>query len=365
MNSYDYPDVTAVQRAFAASGKRHLVLTGGRGAGKSTLLSAFFGGEIRPGITTEACPGVCVTLHDNLGGDRFTVGRFDAALPGNERKMRAVPGVFDIKGAAILRRLAEADAAAAGEWVTLDEIGYLEADSADYVCALGALTDKKRVAAVVRREVLPTLSVFTDRDDVFVFDLDAPHGRTGCVIMASGMGVRFGGNKLMAPFHSKPMIAQILRATDGIFARRIVVTRHADVRTYCEALGADVLLHDLPGRNDTVRLGLAAVGEGTDACMFCPADQPLLRRSTVSALAMTAAGDPGMIYRAAFDGVPGAPAVFPAWAYPALSALPPGKGGGVVMKQYPDRVRTLGALDAWEMTDADTEEILRELENRK
>ena len=44
MNSYDYPDVTAVQRAFAASGKRHLVLTGGRGAGKSTLLSAFFGG---------------------------------------------------------------------------------------------------------------------------------------------------------------------------------------------------------------------------------------------------------------------------------------------------------------------------------
>ena len=39
----------------------------------------------------------------------------------------------------------------------------------------------------------------------------------GCVIMASGLGKRFGGNKLMADFHGKPMIQRSLNATEGLF----------------------------------------------------------------------------------------------------------------------------------------------------
>ena len=39
----------------------------------------------------------------------------------------------------------------------------------------------------------------------------------GCVIMASGLGKRFGGNKLMADFHGEPMVCRILDATEGIF----------------------------------------------------------------------------------------------------------------------------------------------------
>ena len=45
--------------------------------------------------------------------------------------------------------------------------------------------------------------------------------------MASGMSKRFGSNKLLADFHGEPMIMRILRATDGLFTRRVVVTRHA------------------------------------------------------------------------------------------------------------------------------------------
>ena len=87
-----------------------------------------------------------------------------------------------------------------------------------------------------------------------------PGNTVGCVIMASGMGKRFGGNKLMADFGGQPMIARILAATGGLFARRVVVTRHGDVAEYCRKQGAEVIAHDLPHRNDTVRLGLDAVG---------------------------------------------------------------------------------------------------------
>ena len=89
--------------------------------------------------------------------------------------------------------------------------------------------------------------------------------QTGCVIMASGMSKRFGSNKLMADFHGKPMILRALQASEGLKARRVVVTRHREVAQLCEDLGVDVLLHDMPHRSDTVRLGLEFLGD-MDAC---------------------------------------------------------------------------------------------------
>ena len=84
----------------------------------------------------------------------------------------------------------------------------------------------------------------------------------GCVIMASGLSRRFGTNKLLADFCGQPMLCRAFAATatPGI-AARIVVTRSEDVQALCRTQGVPVLLHSLPGRNDTVRLGLSALLE--------------------------------------------------------------------------------------------------------
>ena len=110
----------------------------------------------------------------------------------------------------------------------------------------------------------------------------------GCVIMASGLSRRFGANKLLADFCGQPMLCRAFAATatPGI-AARIVVTRSEEVQALCRAQGVPVLLHSLPGRNDTVRLGLSALLEQLpelNGCMFLPGDQPLLRRETVEAM---------------------------------------------------------------------------------
>ena len=68
----------------------------------------------------------------------------------------------------------------------------------------------------------------------------------GCVIMASGLSRRFGGNKLLADFHGEPMIMRILHATEGLFDRRVVVTRHQEIVRLCAEHGVEVLLHDKP-----------------------------------------------------------------------------------------------------------------------
>ena len=185
--------------------------------------------------------------------------------------------------------------------------------------------------------------------------------RIGCVIMASGLGKRFGGNKLMADFRGRPMIQMALDATEGLFARRVVVTRHEDVAALCREQGIEVVLHDLPHRSDTVRLGLEALGE-LDGCMFLPGDQPLLRRETVARLLDCWQESPDSIVRPIHEDTVGSPVIFPAWAFTELRNLPEGKGGGVVIRNHPHDVLGVSVSDPFELADADTPETLELLQ---
>ena len=295
-------------------------------------------------------------LRDGLSGAYVPVGVYDHSLPGPCNRMRPLYEGFLTLGVPALRRCAQSDS----EWVTVDEIGYLEVGCDQYLNALLALFDAKRVACAVRKQALPFLQALQTRDDVLTVDLDDPYGDIGCVVMASGLSKRFGQNKLLADFGGRPVIERVLDATEGIFAKRAVITRSREVAALCEARCVSAVLHELPYRSDTVRLGLQAV-EGVGRCMFCAADQPLLRRETVAALVLASADAPNAVWRPACVGVPGTPVTFPQWAFEALSRLPEGKGGGAVIAQYPDRVRTLEIQDARELRDVDTPADLDEL----
>ena len=199
----------------------------------------------------------------------------------------------------------------------------------------------------------------------------------GCVIMASGLSRRFGTNKLLADFCGQPMLCRAFdaTATPGI-AARIVVTRSEEVQALCRAQGVPVLLHSLPGRNDTVRLGLSALLEQLpelSGCMFLPGDQPLLRRETVEA--MTERFCQERLYPAEWeifrlgavaenDPAPlvGSPVLFGSSFFPELLTLPENKGGNVLLKKYPAQVRTVYIADSAELLDADTPEVLQQLE---
>ena len=344
--------------SFRSSGKRHLILTGGRGTGKTELLKQLFP-EATSGLTTWAKPKQAVYLQDNRSGETVQVGVFDETLPGPGNQMVPVQDGFLAVGVPALERCMVSDSA----WVTIDEIGYLEAQCIPYHKALRKLLEKKQAAMVVRKQDLPFLNELCRREDVFVVDLDDPFGNIGCVIMASGLGKRFGGNKLMADFHGKPMISRILDATEGIFARRVVVTRSSEVAELCHGRGIQTVLHTLPHRSDTVRLGLEAM-PGMERCMFAASDQPLLRRETVAALALAAANGTDYIWRTGYDGEQGNPVVFPGWCFPELLDLPEGKGGGILIKKYPAQLRRVTVRDMYELKDVDSPEDLSELLER-
>ena len=205
----------------------------------------------------------------------------------------------------------------------------------------------------------------------------------GCVIMASGLSRRFGANKLLADFCGQPMLCRAFAATatPGI-AARIVVTRSEDVQALCRTQGVPVLLHSLPGRNDTVRLGLSALLEQLpelSGCMFLPGDQPLLRRETVEAMTKRFCHEQTspaewqketereifrLGFRARNDPSPltGSPVLFEKGLFQELLTLPQGMGGSVLLRKYPAHVHTVYIADRNELADADTPEALAQLE---
>lgn len=184
--------------------------------------------------------------------------------------------------------------------------------------------------------------------------------KVGCVIMASGLGKRFGSNKLMADFCGKPMIQRAIDTTDGLFFSRVVVTRHECVAGLCKEQKIPVVFHNCPHRNDTVRLGLEALGD-LDACMFLPGDQPLLRRETVAMLLENWKDNPNGIIRPVFEDSEGSPVLFSSRFFPELKNLPEGKGGGVVIKNHPHEVLRISVSNPFELADADTPEMLETL----
>lgn len=353
------PIASSIWNSFHSSGKRHLVLTGARGIGKTTLLSKLFPSRL-PGITTWAEHCQAVYMKDNKTGASVKIACYDNSIRGTNLKMVLCGDELCSFGIPVLNRCIQSDQ----EWISIDEVGFLEENCEDYKNAIRALFDHKHVAAVVRKQDLPFLKELRSRQDIFLVDLDQPFGHTGCVIMASGLGKRFGANKLMADFRGEPMICKILDATEGLFFNRIVVTRHESVANLCTSRDVPVILHDLPHRSDTVRLGLEVMSD-LDHCMFCPGDLPLLKQDTIASLLLCAQNKPDSIWRTCCENTPGSPVLFPRWTFPELQSLPDGKGGSWVIKNHPDKTDMLHISDPWELMDVDTRETLELLKRKQ
>lgn len=184
--------------------------------------------------------------------------------------------------------------------------------------------------------------------------------KVACVIMASGLGKRFGSNKLLAEFQGKSLIRRVLDLTEDLFEARIVVTRSTEVEQICRDREIPVIFHELPDRSDTVRLGVEQITD-MDACIFCPCDQPLLQRESIKKMLETYEQGEKSIVRLGYEEKVGAPVLFDRRYFEQLRHLPQHNGGSYVMKQVPQEVQVSQAATEWELFDIDTEENLQQL----
>lgn len=197
---------------------------------------------------------------------------------------------------------------------------------------------------------------------------DLKKTKIGCIIMASGLSVRFGSNKLLAEFQGNTLIQRTLELTEEIFTKLIVLTRSEDVYNICKEQNIEVILHKLPTRNEAVHLGVEQMDD-MDACIFIPCDQPLLRRASVLRIldvfrqqTESVDSDKAYIFRLGYGERQGSPILFEKSCFPELKDLPEKKGGSYLAKKYPEKTMIVQAEDLYELEDVDTREDLNKLE---
>ncbi|MBE6933064.1 MAG: nucleotidyltransferase family protein [Ruminococcaceae bacterium] len=184
--------------------------------------------------------------------------------------------------------------------------------------------------------------------------------KIGCVILAAGSGMRFGGDKLHAEFSGVSLIRRAMQAVpEGCPAA--VVTGDSQIAALAREQQMTVVWNHRPelGISRSVRLGTMAMTQYNAIC-FLVADQPLLKRESVQKLLDEWRLHPDRIIRAAHDGKPGNPCVFPREFFPALCNLQGDRGGSAVARSFPEKV-IMVELPKRELLDCDTPEVLRQL----
>ena len=195
--------------------------------------------------------------------------------------------------------------------------------------------------------------------------MNVKYSKIACIILASGVGRRFGANKLLTSIDGAPMLQHILDISQGLFPKRIVVTRHKEVAEICAQQQILCLLHDKPYLSDTVRLGTSYIQQQlpqTEGLLFAVADQPLLQQASLIRLAESFLAQPQKIHRPYYEETPGNPIIFPAKFANERRQLPQDKGGSVLTKKYPELVVKVPVQDINELLDIDTQQDKAKLE---
>lgn len=402
-----YLDALAVITFFKMSDKKHLFITGERGNGKSYLLNSilnqtkdvtdmsdFFNFNHLLSRRTDT-PEVVIKSNLIDDGKEYVIGRPRTLTPVSPKKgnnMTIVEdGFINCACPAIKKHLMTS----ADSVFVIDELGYLESSCIPFQENIKSLLDNSRVLAVIRKQSTEFLDSIKSRADVLLIDIDNIFSSISCIIMASGMSKRFGTNKLLASFNNNTLFENAINISRFVdFCETLAVTRHDELVQICEREHIHCIKHNMPYRNDMVRLGVSHIIKESccqkkncpQGILFLPSDQPLITKTSLQLLCLLFIYynnsyfacnstdkssnannnffnnnniiNNNKICRLAFNGTPGAPVIFPASYYDELMNLPQGKGGGFIAKKYPAQVILVPAQDEYELYDIDTPDDL-------
>jgi molybdenum cofactor cytidylyltransferase len=177
------------------------------------------------------------------------------------------------------------------------------------------------------------------------------------LLLAAGLGRRFGGAKLAAPLDGRPLVAYILdtlrgAVDDGILQRVLVVAASEDssvgdvrtVRRAAEERGFAVVTNDAPERgvSGSLQLGLRALEPSAiDAVLVMLADQPRTRPEVLTTLVAEwrRTGAPIVVPRyGAEGGSPGNPVLLARAVWPLAGALRGDTGMSAIARRRPELV---------------------------
>lgn len=162
----------------------------------------------------------------------------------------------------------------------------------------------------------------------------------GCILMASGFGRRYGGNKLLAEAEGVPLYRRaldLLAALEG--TETVVVSQYPEIEASARAYGFRAVHNPdaAEGISASLRYGVNALPDAEWYACFV-ADQPYLTAEAVNAY-LRAATASGKTLASLTDGArPGNPCLFHRVWREELLSLRGDAGGRKILRAHPEEV---------------------------
>lgn len=183
------------------------------------------------------------------------------------------------------------------------------------------------------------------------------------LILAAGQSSRMRGeDKLLQEVEGQPLIRLIARRAGQTGCPVLVTLPVASTERRRALSDLPVSLVEVQdadqGMAHSIRAGIAALPQQTEAVMILPADMPELTGADLCLMHdFWRDSENESILRGATDaGQPGHPVVFPASCFDALLALEGDRGAKPVLSENRHLIRDVILPDAHALTDLDTQE---------
>ena len=196
--------------------------------------------------------------------------------------------------------------------------------------------------------------------------LDAPAGRrVAALVLAAGRSTRMGAvNKMLAQIGGKPLVRIAVEQAVASHAHPvIVVTGHEREKVELALKGLPVrLVHNpnyVEGLGTSLKAGVAAVPEESDAVIVCLGDMPQVDAALIDRL--IAAFDPergGLVVVPSIDGRRGNPVVWSRRFFQDLMGIQGDVGARYLIGNYAESVVEVPVAGEAALTDVDTPESL-------
>lgn len=186
------------------------------------------------------------------------------------------------------------------------------------------------------------------------------------IILAAGQCSRMGGIKQMLSFKGKTILQLVIdnSVASSLESVIVVLGHRADlIAPTIAGKGVTVTINEdyESGQSSSVKAGMRALPEGTDAVLFMLGDQPLVAPGTINQIleAYRTSGSP--IVLPVFDGKRGNPVLFSRETFQRLNLLEGDSGARPLFEEYAGRIQQVQVDDPYIHFDIDTEEDYRRL----
>jgi molybdenum cofactor cytidylyltransferase len=191
--------------------------------------------------------------------------------------------------------------------------------------------------------------------------------RVAGIVLAAGASSRMGGRtKQLLPFRGQSILECVVDSAlaSSLHRTLVILGYHAESLEPLLSNRDVTIVHNpdyASGQSTSVKAGLRALTEDSDAVLFLLGDQPLVTPAIINRILAAYATKPSPIVMPVCDGQRGNPVLFSRETFSRMAELSADCGARTLFEEYAERILKVPVADPFIHFDIDTEEDYRRL----